>query len=159
MRRTLAISALASCLLLLSGCGKGSADAEGTAPVQAPPYSIANAKLQSVEGYGPEVVHGKKVYGAWCAACHGAGPGRDARGLPGTEALDALHEGKVPAILDERTDLTPEVVSYFVRNGNTSMMPFFRKTEISDADLADLGAYLSRLNSASKASEPHAAKK
>ena len=51
----------------------------------------------------------------------------------------------VPALLTERTNLTPEFVAVFVRNG-ISVMPFYRKTEISDPDLAALGAYLSRNN-------------
>ena len=52
-----------------------------------------------------------------------------------------LYKGDKPAVLTERTDLTPELVSFYVRNG-VSIMPFFRKTEISDKDLADLAAYL-----------------
>jgi hypothetical protein len=48
-------------------------------------------------------------------------------------------------VLDERKDLTPAFVEYFVRNG-ASVMPFFRKTEISQRDLDALAAYLSRLN-------------
>ena len=91
------------------------------------------------------LILGKRVYGAWCVDCHGPGPGRYGRGLTGTEALEAKYEGKVPAVLDERTDLTPAFVDYFVRNG-VSLMPFFRKTEITDAELAALGEYLSRLN-------------
>lgn len=158
MHSTFMISALASCLFPLGGCGKTSASAQSSASTGEHLYWSARADLQSVEGYGPEVARGKKVYEEWCAACHGPGPGRDGRGLTGTEALEALHNGQVPAILDERTDLTPEVVSYFVRNGNTSMMPFFRKTEISEGELADLGAYLSRLNPDMKASKTEAAK-
>jgi mono/diheme cytochrome c family protein len=92
-----------------------------------------------------QLILGKQVYGTWCVDCHGPGPGRYGRGLTGTEALEAKYDGKVPAVLDERTDLTPAFVDYFVRNG-VSMMPFFRKTEITDAELAALGAYLSRLN-------------
>ena len=88
---------------------------------------------------------GKRVYDAWCVDCHGKGPGRYGRGLTGTEALEAKYEGKLPAVLDERTDLTPELVRHFVRNG-ASVMPFFRKTEINDAELAALASYLSRLN-------------
>jgi mono/diheme cytochrome c family protein len=90
---------------------------------------------------------GQRVYETWCAACHGPGPGRYGRGLTGTEALEARYEGKVPPVLDERTDLTPEFVAVFVRRG-LSVMPFFRRTEISDAELAALGAYLSRRNPA-----------
>lgn len=88
---------------------------------------------------------GKRVYDTWCVNCHGPGPGRYGRGLTGTEALEAKYDGKIPAVLDERTDLTPALVDYVVRNG-VSMMPFFRKTEITDAELAALSAYLSRLN-------------
>jgi (+)-pinoresinol hydroxylase len=39
-------------------------------------------------------------------------------------------------------DLTPDIVSYYVRNG-VSIMPFFRKTEIDEQELNDLAAYLS----------------
>ena len=48
-------------------------------------------------------------------------------------------------MLSERTDLTPAVTKIFVRKG-VSIMPFFRKTEISDADLDAIGAYLARNN-------------
>jgi len=79
---------------------------------------------------------GRQVFEYWCAACHGAGPGK-----PGTAALQALYDGQKPALLEERTDLTPELTRAFVRTG-VSVMPFFRKTEISDADLEALAAYL-----------------
>ena len=73
----------------------------------------------------------------WCAPCHAIDP----RKHPGTQALQVLYKGEKPAALEQRLDLTSELVSYYVRNG-VSIMPFFRKTEISDSDLADLGAYL-----------------
>ena len=53
-----------------------------------------------------------------------------------------LYNGEKPAVLEERLDLTPELVTFYVRNG-VKIMPFFRKTEISDKDLADISAYLS----------------
>jgi mono/diheme cytochrome c family protein len=71
---------------------------------------------------------GEKVFDYWCATCHGAGA------LPGTVALRVKYKGEKPAMLSERTDLTPAV------------MPFFRKTEVSDADLDAIGAYLARNN-------------
>jgi len=58
-------------------------------------------------------------------------------------ALQAKYKGAVPALLDKRTDLTPAFVKTTVRNG-VSVMPFFRKTEISDADLDAIAAYLTR---------------
>lgn len=82
------------------------------------------------------VARGGEVFQYWCAACHAAGPRR-----PGTQALEALYKGAKPAALEERTDLTPELTRAFVRTG-VSVMPPFRKTEITDADLAALAAYL-----------------
>lgn len=80
--------------------------------------------------------HGKEVFEQWCQPCHGDGPGK-----PGTAALQALYKGQKPALLEQRTDLVPALTKTFVRTG-VSVMPFFRKTEISDADLDALAAYL-----------------
>jgi mono/diheme cytochrome c family protein len=79
---------------------------------------------------------GKAVYDQWCGACHDPGPRH-----PGTQALDALYKGTKPGALEERTDLVPKLTETFVRKG-VSVMPPFRKTEISDADLAALAAHL-----------------
>jgi mono/diheme cytochrome c family protein len=79
---------------------------------------------------------GKVVFEKWCTPCHGDGPGK-----PGTAALQALYKGGKPALLEKRTDLTPEFTSAIVRTG-VSVMPFFRKTEISDAELGALAKYL-----------------
>jgi len=86
----------------------------------------------------PAVKAGSAVFEKWCAPCHSPGPGH-----PGTQALAALYKGAKPAPLEERTDLTPEFLKNFVRHG-VSVMPPFRKTEVSDADLAALTAYLTR---------------
>ncbi|CAI06276.1 probable p-cresol methylhydroxylase subunit [Aromatoleum aromaticum EbN1] len=87
-----------------------------------------------------EAERGLAVFQEWCVSCHGIGPGH-----PGTQALDHRYQGVLPGALEQRTDLSPEIVKSFVRNG-ISVMPFFRKTEISDAELDTLGAYLSRNN-------------
>ena len=79
---------------------------------------------------------GKQVFQYWCAPCHAPGPRH-----PGTQALDALYKGAKPGSLEQRTDLVPELTRQFVRSG-VSVMPPFRKTEISDAELAALAAYL-----------------
>jgi len=86
---------------------------------------------------------GEKVFDYWCATCHGPG------NLPGTIALEAKYKGAKPALLSERTDLIPPVTKTFVRKG-VSIMPFFRKTEVSDADLDALAAYLARNNKSGK---------
>ncbi len=82
--------------------------------------------------------HGAEVFDKWCAPCHAAGPNH-----PGTQALDAKYMGKLPGPLQERRDLTKETVKTFVRQG-VSIMPYFRKTEISDSDLDALSAYLAK---------------
>lgn len=79
---------------------------------------------------------GNDVFQNWCAPCHAPGPRH-----PGTQALDALYKGAKPAALEQRTDLLPELTRAFVRTG-VSVMPPFRKTEISDADLEALAVYL-----------------
>jgi len=98
----------------------------------------------------PLVKRGKEVFDARCRACHGAFPrgshGNDALAMqvPGTYALELRYQGKLPARLEERTDLTPQAVASFVRHGGGGFMPPFRPTEVSDADLKALGAYLAR---------------
>jgi mono/diheme cytochrome c family protein len=72
--------------------------------------------------------------------CHGEGPGQ-----PGTMALQAKYQGAQPALLSQRTDLTPQLIKLYVRNG-ISIMPIFRKTEISDANLDLIAEYLTRNN-------------
>ena len=81
---------------------------------------------------------GRKVYELWCTPCHAPGAQH-----PGTNALTAKYQGEIPAVLEQRPGLTKEFITQFVRNG-VSIMPFFRKTEISDEELDALAAYLSR---------------
>jgi mono/diheme cytochrome c family protein len=110
----------------------------------APPAWSADADTLAV---------GQRVYQHWCLPCHGSEPGRYGIGQTGTTALQVKYDGKVPPVLDERTDLTPEFVAVFVRRG-ISTMPFFRRTEISDAELAALGAYLARPRNTPAAAAP-----
>jgi (+)-pinoresinol hydroxylase len=96
----------------------------------------------------PREQRGREVFAERCAACHDAIP-TDTIGppylplMPGTQALRARYQGAKPAVLEERTDLTAELVTAIVRGGLNSM-PFFRPTELSDDDLAALNAYLTR---------------
>ena len=101
-------------------------------------YLVARAE-QPARAAAPAAPHaqGKQVFDRWCASCHG-----DSIRSPGTTALAAKYGKDMPAPLEQRRDLTPEVVGMFVRQG-VSIMPPFRKTEISDAELAALGRYLS----------------
>lgn len=107
----------------------------------------ASVSLAKDEHVDQKIARGKQVYEYNCLACHGSGPGFPPfPELAGTGALRMKYVGtNIPALLTERTDLTPEFVEIFVRNG-ISVMPFYRRTEISDADLSALGAYLSQKN-------------
>ena len=87
--------------------------------------------------YAQDPTAGKVVFNDWCRPCHDIEP----RKHPGTAALQVLYKGEKPAALEQRLDLTPDIVTYYVRNG-VSIMPFFRKTEISDAELDALANYL-----------------
>lgn len=90
----------------------------------------------SLGAWAGEDAQGKQVFDKWCMPCHGKGTD-----YPGTIALEARYKGAVPAALEERKDLAPAMVTYLVRNG-ISVMPFFRKTEISDSELDALTRYL-----------------
>jgi mono/diheme cytochrome c family protein len=92
----------------------------------------------TVKGEGQP--RGYVQYQNYCSMCHGEGGGK-----PGTLALQAKYKGQLPALLEKRTDLTPQLIKMYVRNG-ISVMPIFRKTEISDADLDAICAYLTRNN-------------
>jgi len=81
---------------------------------------------------------GRAVYTKWCAPCHDPGVIH-----PGTNALTVKYRGIKPGVLLEWKDLQPQTVAYLVRHG-ISVMPQFRKTEISDAELDALAKFLSR---------------
>jgi (+)-pinoresinol hydroxylase len=81
---------------------------------------------------------GRAVYTKWCAPCHDPGVIH-----PGTNALTVKYRGVKPGVLLEWKDLPPDTVRFLVRHG-ISVMPQFRKTEISDADLEALAKFLSR---------------
>ena len=88
------------------------------------------------------VANGKALFARHCAACHGADRSDQGRAmLPGTDALRIKYQGQLPALLEQRTDLTPQVIRTFVRRGTWSMPPF-RKTEISDAQIDEISAYI-----------------
>jgi (+)-pinoresinol hydroxylase len=95
---------------------------------------LATAAIPALAQNQPPADRGREVYQKWCTPCHGAGLGK-----PATSAAAA--HGVNPAVLDQRTGLTPKMIESAVRHG-TNFMPRFRKTEISNADLAAIVAYL-----------------
>ena len=113
----------------------------GSAAAQDAPFPIAawSRTTAAVETEGSLVERGAAVFNNWCSACHSRGP----RNAPGTASLQNKYQGSLPASLEDRRDLTPELVKLFVRNGVAMMAPL-RKTEVSDADLEALAAYLTQ---------------
>ena len=113
----------------------------GAATAQDAPFPIASwsRTTAAVETEGSPVQRGAAVFNNWCSACHSRGP----QNAPGTASLQEKYQGSVPAALEDRRDLTPDLVKFFVRNGVAMMAPL-RKTEVSDADLEALAAYLTQ---------------
>lgn len=105
--------------LLILGSVSGSARADSLAPRYAP---------------------GRAVYEKWCAACHDPGIIH-----PGTHALMTKYPSgrRASGLITTWTDLPATYVAFMVRHG-MSVMPPFRKTEITNAELAALAAYLAR---------------
>jgi (+)-pinoresinol hydroxylase len=105
----------------------------GVTLIGSAPLSTRAAPLP-VPAARPERSAGGKVFDKWCRDCHTAGG-------PGSRALQRRYQGALPAVLEQRNNLSPEYVKLVVRRG-MSFMPTFRKTEISDADLALVADYL-----------------
>ncbi|HTQ37056.1 MAG TPA: cytochrome c [Steroidobacteraceae bacterium] len=96
----------------------------------------ALALCGSVTALAAEPELGERVYQRWCVHCHSAG-----RGNPGTQSLQVKYGNQKPAVLLDRTDLTPEFVAFSLRQGVMSMPPF-RKTEITDEELAAVSKWV-----------------
>ena len=102
-----------------------------------PPIYWSPTPIASKPGEPP----GYALFQRACAVCHGSGPAK-----PGTRALAVKYKGSLPAPLEERTDLKAPYIKQVVRQGLT-VMPLFRKTELSDADLDAITAYLTKKHS------------
>jgi mono/diheme cytochrome c family protein len=90
-----------------------------------------------------QLAAGKAAFDYHCEACHGRQRVANGQMLPATASLQIKYKGTVPPALEDRPGLTPEFIKYTVRHG-TEIMPFFRKTMVSDADLDAIAAYLSQ---------------
>jgi mono/diheme cytochrome c family protein len=82
-----------------------------------------------------EVAAGERLFATRCALCH-------VGFAPGTIML-GRRLGPERALLAQRNDLSADYVRQVVRHGLLSMPPFTR-VDLSDADLAQLSAYLTR---------------
>jgi mono/diheme cytochrome c family protein len=105
---------------------------------------LTAALLFSTNGFAQEAVaRGNALFETWCTPCHAPGDG-GAWGSA-TEFLEKKYNGQLPGSIEERTDFSPEFIKTILRTA-TPRMSAFRPTELSDADLEDLAAYLTRNN-------------
>jgi mono/diheme cytochrome c family protein len=132
------VSVTAAALLLSS--------AFGLFAVAPAPAQDTAAQPPNAPAHVPQALEqrGKVVFNHWCYPCHKVLHPGD---LPvaGTSSLQRRYQGSEPAALEQRTDLSAMYIRRIVRRGDKSMPPS-RKTEISDADLDALAAYLTRNN-------------
>ena len=78
---------------------------------------------------------GRELFNASCTYCHGE------RGHATT--LLGKRLGAENAVLERRTNLSPELIRHVVRRGINSM-PVYRRAELSDRELELIAAYLTR---------------
>lgn len=95
--------------------------------------------------HAADLKNGQNVFQQWCSGCHEAMPGRGFDPPAGTYTLQQRYQGSLPAELDKRTDLAAAYIKTLVRKG-INVMPPTRKTEVTDKDLEDVVAYLTRNN-------------
>ena len=91
-------------------------------------------------GAPDNVRRGYELYELHCLTCHGIGYEQG-----GTQTLAARYKGERPAVLALRTDMNAAFIRALIRTASPGMPPF-RKTELSDAGLNDIIAYLTRNN-------------
>lgn len=109
-----------------------------------PNLLLAAMMLMGIQAHAQQPPRGKQVFDTWCSGCHKP-LGPYVSSVAGTVVLERRYKGAKPGALEQRTDLTASLVTYYVRHG-VKFMPFFRKTEINDADMAALAAYLAKSN-------------
>lgn len=136
MRNPHLLIAGAMCASLLTGCD--------FLPGGPPPPPPSPGELLAAGIADP----GEAAYVQWCMGCHAPlpepgppGPG----GFPpaGTAELQRRYQGRLPATLTDRTDLTPAAIRSVVRSGR-GIMPPTRKSEMTDEELDALTAWLAR---------------
>lgn len=114
--------AILAVLLSVAGCGDNETAETGEAMV-----GQADTYMSNLDG--------KALFDLYCIGCHGAGPGN-----PGTMRLEERLSADQAPLLD-RDNLDPEYLKLVVREG-FKLMPPFRPSEITDAQLDLLTVYI-----------------
>lgn len=123
-KRVMCASALlAGLVLVASGCAKGGSGATSASSAAAASPALAGAAIAGDPG------HGKVVYVASCAQCHGA---------TGTEG------GIGPALSGERSRKDDAAVVAWIKDPRPPM-PKLYPGVLGDKDVADVAAYVESL--------------
>lgn len=80
---------------------------------------------------------GEAAFERWCGTCHADGPR-----MPGTVAIAVRYNGTRPGALEQWPGGVPRALTIYVARHGIGPMPRFRKTEIDDAELAEIADYL-----------------
>jgi len=105
--------------------------------------ALASLLLATSAVAAPDLAKGKALYELWCLDCHAPLTGMAMFPPAGSYRLQERYQGTKPAALADRSDLAPELIRTVVRQGMT-IMPPTRKTEVTDAELDAIVAYLRR---------------
>ena len=96
---------------------------------------LVGALLAAQAATAADIASGQRLFVRKCALCHASG---------GTGSLMLERRlGPERAVLAERTDLQPAYIGAIVRTGLNSM-PALTRVEVTDAQLDDVAAYLTR---------------
>ena len=121
-------------------------------PLQGLILVVMLAPMAAFAQQAPDVAQGHALFNTWCAGCHRAvvvdndnPKSRVNSVVAGSYTLEQRYHGSKPAALEQRTDLAPAYIKSVVRAG-LNVMPRTRKTELTDAELGDVVAYLTRNN-------------
>lgn len=137
---------LITLVIMLSACGGDEPARIDPAPEVKPksnselPPKVTTTPAAPVPVVDPLLLtDGRRIYAHYCTDCHDAGAGH-----PGTMRL-GVRLGAEKSELKAREDLTQDLVKSIVRNG-LGMMPPFRPSEITDAELDPLAVYIVNAN-------------
>ncbi len=79
-------------------------------------------------------VGGQGLFEKWCSPCHGVG---EAASI----FLDKKYQGAIPGVIEQRNDITRELVTLRIRT-QIPGMPAFRPTELTDMEVSQIADYL-----------------
>jgi mono/diheme cytochrome c family protein len=127
----LVFSILALALIVSVGYTKSSASSTGTSEASSALSGASDMQVKMVAAATPkgDAAHGKKLFGANCASCHGA---------TGTEG------GMGPSLKGEKSKKDQAAAVAWIKNPQPPM-PKLYPSPLSEKDVSDIAAYVETL--------------